>query len=76
MRTQKKIISDCSRAGKIGASIRWDNHVKVSTSLIRINTHDRDYLSTLAARFRVSVGCVVARLCDGLRSGKISLPEA
>ena len=76
MRNQKQIISDCSRAGQLGASIRWENHVKVSTSLIRINTNDRDYLSTLAARSRVSVGCVVARLCDGLRSGSISLPSA
>lgn len=76
MRTQKKISSDCSRAGQIGASIRWENHVKVSTSLIRINTHDRDYLSCLAARRGVSVGRVVAIVCDCLRSGKISLPSA
>ena len=74
MRSQKKIISDCSRAGKIGASLRWENHVKVSTSLIRINTYDRDYLSFLASRRRVSVGRVVCIVCQLLRSGKISLP--
>lgn len=76
MRTQKEISSDCSRAGQIGASIRWENHVKVSTSHIRINAHDRDYLSYLAARRGVSVACVVSIVCDCLRSGQISLPEA
>ena len=74
MRSQKQISSDCSRAGQLGASIRWENHVKVSTSLIRINTYDRDYLSRLAARRRVSVGCIVGSVCDFLRSGKITLP--
>lgn len=76
MRSEKQIFFDCSNAGKLGASIRWENHVKVSTSLIRINTHDRDYLSDLAARRCVSVGRVVAIVCDCLRSGEISLPEA
>lgn len=76
MATQKKISSNFSRAGKIGASIRWENHVKVSTSLIRINTYDRDYLTYVAAYRRVSVGRVVAIICECLRSGKISLPSA
>lgn len=74
MRSKKQISSDCSRAGRLGASMRWENHVKVSTSLIRINTYDRDYLFCLANRRRVSLGRFVGIVCDFLRSGQISLP--
>ena len=70
-------ISELRRkAGLAGSASRWANHEKVSTSLIRINSHDRDYLSHLAACRRVSVVRVVGIVCDCLRSGKISLPSA
>lgn len=76
MRTKKKISSDCSRAGQLGASIRWENHVKIPTTQIRINTYDRDYLSSLASGNSISVARIVAFLCDRLRFGEISLPTA
>ena len=76
MRSTKQIILDCSRAGHLGASVRWENHVKIPTTQIRINTHDRDYLSNLASHNSISVARIVAFLCDRLRSGEISLPTA
>lgn len=72
---EKKSIA-CSNAGKLGSSLRWLNHVKVETSLIRVNAYDRDFLVGLAAANSLSVASVVSRLCCALRDRKISLSES
>lgn len=65
-----------SFAGKLGSASRWKDHVKVETTLIRVNTYDRDFLVCLASDNSLSVASVVSRLCRALRDCKISLPES
>lgn len=61
---------DCSRAGKIGSAIRWKDHKKVKTKLVRIYEADYRAIRWLAAFRRcsicdaVSFAFVNCRWCD------------
>lgn len=62
-----------SFAGKLGAASRWKHHVKIPSTLIRVNKNDADYLTNLAAVSSLSVAVLVSRLIQSLRANKISL---
>ena len=49
----------CSKAGKLGCAVRWSDHVKIETALIRINKNDHLRLSALSRRYRLSIASVV-----------------
>lgn len=68
-----KIDYKKSAAGKLGAASRWKDHVKLSTTLIRVYKNDADYLANLAAVSSSSVAVLVSRLIQSLRARKVSL---
>ena len=75
--SEEKKIASCSRAGFLGASIRWANHTKVKTKLIRIKQDDYDFFSLLASHdgtITDAVSLAVSHCrCCGLFSHPLSI---
>lgn len=67
------IVNQKSAAGKLGAASRWKNHVKIPTTLIRVNKNDADYLTDLASFSGNSVAVLVSRIIQLLRADQVAL---
>ena len=73
MNTKKKINPDKVRAGSIGASVRWQDHVKKPTTHIRVYQDDYNKLVSLVGKLPTvdyissavayAVDCVCSRRC-------------
>ena len=57
----------CSKAGKVGAAVRWFDHEKISTKLTRIYTDDFNYLADLSFSSGYPVVLLVHRCIQHLR---------
>lgn len=68
-----KVVNQKSFAGKLGAASRWKNHVKISTTLIRVNKNDAAFLTDLASCYGISVGVLVSRIIQLLRADKVAI---
>ena len=70
MNTKNKINSDKVRAGSIGASVRWQDHVKKPTTHIRIYQDDYNKLVSLVGKLSsvdsisAAVAYAVDRVCS------------
>lgn len=43
----------CSKAGKIGCAVRWKDHEKEKTKIVRVYENDFDYIATYCANARI-----------------------
>lgn len=65
------------KAGKIGSSSRWFNHVKIKTKLIKVHEYDYDLISELSSvhgSFASVVGAAMRAYCRS-RGIKYSPPS-
>lgn len=56
-----------SRAGKIGSSSRWKNHIKEETKLVRVYTNDYDFIASYCDNFGISFIMAFRYLCRFVR---------
>lgn len=60
----KRKNTDKSFAGKLGASARWKDHIKIQTTLIRVQKNDADSILCMAALSGISSSAVVHSLLE------------
>lgn len=43
----------CSKAGKIGCAVRWKDHTKEKTKIVRVYENDFDYIASYCSNARI-----------------------
>ena len=68
--------ASCSRAGSFGASVRWANHEKVKTKLIRIKEDDYNFFSLLSSHDGTIIDAVHHAVCHCRRCRLFRYPSS